>query len=149
MLAVIRIRGNTGIRGSMKDTMRMLRLTRVNHCTLFEATAQNLGMIKKCKDYVTWGEVDKATLSKLLEKRGRIGQRKLDGKDLEELKIKSFDELADAVLSGSLLLKNSKIKQVFRLHPPRKGHKSTKEYFPRGSLGNRREKINEIIGRMV
>jgi len=36
----------------------------------------------------------------------------------------------------------------FRLHPPRGGIK-TKFHFPKGVLGNHREKINELIERML
>ena len=40
------------------------------------------------------------------------------------------------------------IKPFFRLPPPRGGINS-KERFPKGVLGNHREKINELIRRML
>jgi large subunit ribosomal protein L30 len=40
------------------------------------------------------------------------------------------------------------LKPFFRLHPPRKGIKS-KLHFPKGVLGNHKEKINELIERML
>lgn len=36
----------------------------------------------------------------------------------------------------------------FRLHPPRGGIK-TKFHFPKGVLGNNKDKINDLIGRML
>lgn len=44
--------------------------------------------------------------------------------------------------------RKTKIKNFFRLHPPRKGIKS-KVHFPKGVLGNNQEKINELIERML
>ncbi|HTY43953.1 MAG TPA: uL30 family ribosomal protein [Patescibacteria group bacterium] len=43
----------------------------------------------------------------------------------------------------------SKIKNVFRLHPPRGGVKSTKMHYPKGVLGNNHEDINKLIVRML
>jgi large subunit ribosomal protein L30 len=40
------------------------------------------------------------------------------------------------------------IKPFFRLHPPRGGINS-KEKFPKGSLGDNQEKINELVRRML
>ena len=44
--------------------------------------------------------------------------------------------------------RKTKIKNFFRLHPPRGGIK-TKLHFPKGVLGNHKEKINELVGRML
>jgi ribosomal protein L30/L7E len=42
----------------------------------------------------------------------------------------------------------AKIGKVKRLHPPKKGFRSLKQSYPRGDLGYRGEKINELIARM-
>jgi large subunit ribosomal protein L30 len=39
--------------------------------------------------------------------------------------------------------------KVFRLHPPSRGLRSVKLHFPKGDLGYRGEKINELLKRMV
>jgi len=41
-----------------------------------------------------------------------------------------------------------KLKPFFRLHPPRKGINS-KLHFPAGVLGNNKEKINDLLARML
>ena len=66
--AVIRIRKSTKINHKIKDTLDMMNLKRINHCILLKSTPTNLGMIKKCKDYITWGEINSET-KKLLTKR--------------------------------------------------------------------------------
>ncbi|KKL95423.1 hypothetical protein LCGC14_1854700, partial [marine sediment metagenome] len=40
------------------------------------------------------------------------------------------------------------LKPFFRLHPPRKGIKS-KLHFPKGVLGDNKEKINDLVLRML
>lgn len=59
-VAVIRVRGMTKVRYEIRDTMAMLGLTRKHSMVIREATPSVLGMIKKAKDYVTYGFVDKA-----------------------------------------------------------------------------------------
>ena len=45
--------------------------------------------------------------------------------------------------------KDSGIKPVFRLSPPSGGFNAVKEYYPKGDLGYRGEKINELLKRMI
>ncbi len=44
--------------------------------------------------------------------------------------------------------KKGRIKPFFRLHPPRRGIKS-KLHYPKGVLGDNKDKINELIRRML
>ena len=67
--AVVRIRGSIGIRKPIKDTLQMLNLKRANHCVIIPKTKEKIGMLNKCKDYITWGEVDNETKALLVEKR--------------------------------------------------------------------------------
>ena len=71
-LVVVRIRGTINVREDMKDTLRMLRLNKVNNATIIPPTPQYLGMLQKAKDYITWGEISQETLTRLLKKRGRM-----------------------------------------------------------------------------
>lgn len=124
-LAVIRIRGLVGLKKTIKDTLEMLRLYRKNYCVILENKPETLGMIKKVKDYVTYGEVDEQTL------------KLLDEKKAEKTKDKEGKETT---------------KKFFRLNPPKKGfgRKGIKaSYSVGGTLGYRGEKINELIKRMV
>ncbi|MCD6478217.1 MAG: 50S ribosomal protein L30 [Candidatus Aenigmarchaeota archaeon] len=151
MLCVIRLRGSVKIKREIKDTLRMLRLYRKNTCTLINETPQNVGMIKKVKDYVTWGTISEDMLTKLIKKRGRtLGNKRLDEKFLKENKLKNFEELSKKILEGKIKLKESPIKPYFRLSPPSKGFKgSIKQHYPKGALGNRGDKINDLLKRMI
>jgi len=113
MITVIRITGDVGLRKDVAETLNRLRLRRKYSCVVFEnLTKEQLGMIKKVRDFVAFGDIDEKTYKKLVENR------------------------------------KTKIKNFFRLHPPRGGIK-TKLHFPKGVLGNHKEKINELIERML
>ena len=111
VLAVIRVRGVQGVRWKASQTMIQLRLTRRNHLVLVTDSPVVHGMLKECKDYITWGEASEEILSKL---KGKFGEQK-----------------------------------VYRLSPARKGFSSLKMPFPKGALGYRGEKINDLAARML
>lgn len=70
-IAAIRIRGLVNIKKTIEDTLDMLRLYRKNYCVVLENKPEVIGMLKKAKDYITWGEIDESTLKLLNEKRGK------------------------------------------------------------------------------
>ncbi len=69
-IAVILIRGIQGMNQDVKDTLRMMNILRRNACTIITNAPHHLGMINKIKNYITYGEVDEATLKVLKEKKG-------------------------------------------------------------------------------
>ena len=141
MFAVVRIRGSVKTSKRIEDTLKMLRLTRTNHCVVVPETDTIRGMVKKANSWITWGEIDNITLEKLVYKRGRMkGDQRIDEKHAKEIAKKIVNDQS---------LNNVDIKHVFRLSPPSKGHKSVKILYPKGSLGYRGEKINELIKRMI
>ncbi len=151
--AVVRVRGRIGVRGDIADTLKMLRLHKVNHCVIVPETDSIKGMLQKAKDYITWGEINKDTLVKLILKRGRLkGDKRVDEEKIKELTGMSVEELAEKIISGEIKLKDTPLKPVFRLHPPRKGYErgGIKKHFKiGGALGYRGEKINDLLERMM
>jgi len=150
-VAVVRVRGKVGTREPVEETMRKLRLTRVNHCVVIDDSPQNMGMVKKCCDYVTWGEIDAGTLALLVMKRGRTpGNRRVGEEELGGSGFDSFESFAEKVFKFECELSALKnLKPVFRLHPPSGGHRHIKKPYPAGALGYRGIKINELLRRMV
>ena len=152
----VRIRGAPGMRGKILDTLKMLRMHKVNHGVLLWGNPSYIGMLGKCKDYIAYGEIDEKTLIRLLRVRGKVeGNESLTEEHIKNLtKYKNFKELAKALLNGEIQYREKdiyKIKPVFRLHPPRKGHRGTikKHYNEGGTLGNIGLYINELIHKML
>jgi len=150
MFAVVRIRGKA--RKEIEDTLRMLRLEKVNNCVILPEKPDFKGMLQKVKDFVTWGEIEKEVLVELLKKRLRAkGDKRVDEKMLKELtNFESFESFASALLEEKVKVKDFEgLNPVFRLTPPSKGFKSVKEHWPKGDLGYRGKEINELIKRMI
>ncbi len=141
MFVVIRIRGPAKTDKRIADTLKMLRLNRTNHCVLVSENPTFEGMFKKAKNWITWGQIDDKTLEKLVFKRGRLeGNKRVDQKKAKDIAKKIVKNQS---------LNGLKIKPIFRLSPPSKGHKSVKLSYPKGALGPRGDKINELIKRMI
>lgn len=115
MICIIRIKGQVGLNKDIKETFKRLKLNKKYSCRVFEKPTEiELGMIKKLKDFIAFGEINEETYKELKEKRGKKG------------------------------------KKIFRLHPPRGGIESKKHFgVGKGVLGNNKDKINELIRRML
>jgi len=154
VFAVVRIRGSVGVPKRIEDTLKLLRLKRRYWCNILPENDSIKGMLEKVKDFVTYGEIDKETLVHLLRKRLRMkgnGNKKVSEADLKKVTgFNSFEEFADALLSGKVKLKQYEaLFPYFRLRPPSKGLKSIKEHWPKGDLGYRGKEINELLRRMI
>jgi large subunit ribosomal protein L30 len=152
----VRVRGALGMRGKILDTLSMLRINKVNHGVLIWGEKSFMGMLNKCKDYIAYGEIDEKTLVRLLRVRGKVeGQKVLTDEHIKNLTdYKDIKEFAKALLDGKIQYREKdifKIKPVFRLHPPRKGHRGTikKHYAEGGTLGNVGDYINIMIHKML
>lgn len=120
-IAIILLRGRIGTHHAVKHTLDLLNIKKKHVCVLVEDNDVNRGMIKKVKDYVTWGIIDEETKKELQEKRGKKDEK-------------------------------GNFKSYYNLNPPKGGFekKGTKQPFNLGgALGNRKEKINELIKKML
>lgn len=151
--AVVRVRGTVNIKPDIKRTLRLFRLTRANHCVLLDEKNSTKGMLQIAKDYVTWGELDKEVLSKLIKNRGMLE----GGKELTEEHVKSatsydtIEKLTQAVVDNKFNYKDiPNVKPIFRLSPPKNGYGGIKRSFKKGgALGYRGKDINKLIARML
>jgi len=151
--AIIRLRGTQNINPKTKDTLKYLRLNRINHCVVLPDNETTKGMLQTAKDYVTWGEISAETLAELIRTRGRlVGDKPVTDEHVKaNTKFATIEELAKAIASGSFNYKQvDGIKPLFRLHPAKNGIEGIKRSFPNGgSLGYRGENINKLLTRMT
>tara|TARA_Y100000310_G_scaffold242508_1_gene246669 strand:+ start:1584 stop:1979 length:396 start_codon:yes stop_codon:yes gene_type:complete len=131
MIAIIRISGMVKVAKDVQNTLDRLKLRRKYACVVLKESDVVKGMLAKVRSEVAYGKIDDATLKKLISKRGQ----KIDKtKEVKEVKDLNFEE--------------ANLKPFFRLHPARGGI-NTKQHFPKGVLGNHKDKINDLIGRML
>lgn len=65
MYAVVRVRGGINAPKKIKDTLKMLDLPYINNCVILPKNKSYEGMLKKVKDYITWGEIDEKALKSI------------------------------------------------------------------------------------
>ena len=151
--AAVRVRGTVNVNPDIKRTLQLLNLTRANHCVLLEEKPSIKGMLQVAKDYVTWGEIEKDVLSKLISSRGKIE----GDKELTDDYIKSatsydgVNKLSQAIIDNKFKYKDiPNVKPIFRLNPPKKGYEGIKRSFAnKGALGYRGKEINKLITKMI
>tara|TARA_Y100000748_G_C15216754_1_gene379568 strand:- start:31 stop:504 length:474 start_codon:yes stop_codon:yes gene_type:complete len=149
--AVVRVRGSVNVNPKIKETMKLMKLSRVNHCVIIPENETYTGMLNIIKDYVTWGEIDSETTELLLESSGKSsGNSAFSKKHLKETSFKTMKALAKGLTEGKVVMRDVPgLKPLFRLHPPRKGYEGIKRSFKvGGALGYRADKINILLRRM-
>ena len=152
---VIRARSDRGVERSIRETMSMLNLTKVNHATIIPDPPTYAGMLQKVKDFVTWGEISAEAIAGLIRDRGRLmGDHPItDAVVKDGSNYKDIDSFAKAIASGEATVKDLEaMKRVFRLHPPRgnKGWGGVKRHYTvGGALGFRGDAIEELAARMM
>ena len=154
IFAVVRIRGDVGVKKDIKDTLKMLKLYKKNTCIVVNNSSNLIGMLIKVKDYITWGDIDEKTFKELLEKRGRLpGKQKFTEAYLREKLKLNIDVFIKEFFECKKTLKDIPgFKPYFKLHPPRGGfeRKGIKTPFSLGGvLGYRKEKMNDLVRKML
>jgi len=153
-LAVIRIRGSIKLNRNVEDTLKMLRLYRKNSCIVISNSKNYLGMLTKVKDYITWGEINEKVFTTLLEKRGKLpGNKPLSEDYLKEKLNLDYSMFTKQFFEDKKTLRDIPgLRQVFRLKPPTRGFEKggiKKPFSLGGVLGYRKDKINDLIMRML
>jgi large subunit ribosomal protein L30 len=141
MYAVIRLRGTVNLAPKARKTLDLLGLKRINNLSLQMQNESSRKMIKMVEDFVTYGEIDDATLKELIEKRATP----LEGKKVDTKKV-----LAD--LKAGKTIREAGVRNLFTMSPPQGGfeRKGIKvPYKIGGALGYRKEAINELIKKML
>lgn len=126
LILVIRLRGIQGVPEKIYSNLKTMGLHRRHSARIVRNSLINQGIIKKIKDYTTWGYLSES----------------FDFEKLVEAKKLLFEEN----LQNELL--NDKVKS-FGLNSPRKGLRSIKKpYNRKGDLGFRPD-IQKLVLRML
>ena len=152
MYVTIRLRGGVNARHEINETLRLLRLNRVNHCVVVDENPHYKGMLQKVTGYIAWGEVSSESLALLLRHRGELarGVKLTDEHIRGNTDYGSINDFSLAVCRGDAYLRDVPgLRPVFRLHPPRKGHRGIKKSYREGGvLGYHGDEIATLIKKM-
>ena len=139
-IVVIRVRGKIHLTHELRKTFEMLNLHNKNGCVVIDNTPSKIGMVKRVKDYVTWGEITEENYKKLVETKADLYEARLE-------------DSKGIIKYNKFFTHNKKnYKKFIRLSPPRKGFGRAGVKTPftlRGALGYRGEKINDLLKRMI
>lgn len=139
MILVIRIGGLVDMTKEFQEMLFRFRLRRKYSAVLIQPTVINMKLLKKLRNHVAYGEINKETMKELIEKRGV---------PLDKSKKINSEKVMDQLEKNPL---NSDIKPFFRLHPPRGGIDSKKHFgvSKKAVLGDNKDKINDLVRRML
>ncbi|NOZ81235.1 MAG: 50S ribosomal protein L30 [DPANN group archaeon] len=139
-VAAIRLRGDVNIHYDIKRTLELLRLQRKHVCVVYQNSVSLQGMLRKVKDYVTFGTIDEATLKELVAKRGSLFT------DREQ------DSKGKITYNKFIVIDGKKVRPYFRLNPPRGGFETKgikKPYTVGGALGKRKDGVDLLVRKML
>jgi large subunit ribosomal protein L30 len=146
-LCVIKIRSSLKKSGGVQTVIKNLGLNKLYSCVLIDDTPANIGMLKVADNILTYGEIDKEMLKKLLVKRAMTSIRKKYTVQNSEYEI-----VADKLMSSTAKLADMGIRRVFHLHPPYGGFERNGKKTPfslKGVFGYRGTEINKLLVRMA
>lgn len=157
---VIRTRGINKLSPKQRKIMQLLRLRQINNGTLVKLNKATWNMIKKVEPLITYGFPSRATVSKLVYGRGfgKVNRRREPLQDnsvvdsvLGKHGISCVEDLIHELWTvGANFRQANNFLWPFKLTNPRKGWERKREPFMKGGAwGNREEKINELINRML
>ncbi len=155
-LLVIRLKGEFGTPWDLGTALTTLHLKGKFNAVLVENKPENIGMLRKVKDYVTWGDVSANDVAMLLKERGEFtgGSPMTDETIKKKFGEPTVQDLASALINGRIdlrTLRQGGLSPVFRLHPPSGGFDGTikRPYTSRGELGNRGPTMKDLLDRMM
>jgi len=153
MQAVVQLRGEIDMAQDVRDTMKLLNLHTVNHCTLVPETDAYRGMIAKVHDHIAYGEPSVDVIATLIRRRGEPEEGEADIDDewvADNTDYDGVDALAEALVDEETTLDEQGLSPVLRLHPPRGGHDGIKHPVKEGGqLGEHdTASIDELLSSM-
>jgi len=157
---VIRTRGINGLHPRVRKILQLLRLRQINNGVFVKLNKATINMLRIVEPYVAWGYPNMKSVHDLVFKRGFAkvkGQRIpiVDNKIIEDkLGKKNIICIADLIHEiasvGPSFRQSTNFLWPFKLNTPNGGwNKKTVHYVEGGDYGNREDKINDLLRRMI
>lgn len=158
---VIRIRGINKVAPKVRKVLELFRLRQINNGTFVKLNKATINMLRIAEPYITWGYPSLKTVKQLIYKRGFVkhaGQRipitdnfVIERKLRAGYRIQCVEDLVYQVFTvGRVFRKVNNFLWPFKLNTPTGGWRKKNNHFVEGGdFGNREEKINELVQRMV
>jgi len=157
---VIRIRGVNGLAPKPRKVLQLLRLRQINNGVFVRLNKATLNMLRLAEPYIAWGYPNLKTVKELVYKRGfaRINKQRIPITDNSIIESKlgrqgltCVEDLIHEIFTvGPNFKRVSNFFWYFKLNNPKGGfNKKTNHYVEGGDFGNREDKINALVRRMI
>jgi 60S ribosomal protein uL30 len=159
---VVRIRGTIGVSPKAKKVMRLFRLRQLHNATFVRLNEATIRMLRLIEPYCTYGYPSRATVEKLIYKRGfgKLNKQRIpiaDNSVIEEGLGKfgiccAADLIHEIITVGPHFKEANNFLWPFKLSSPTGGFsRKTKllHFMEGGESGARGEEINKLIKKMI
>ncbi|USP73672.1 uncharacterized protein yc1106_00946 [Curvularia clavata] len=157
---VVRIKGINKIDPKKRKTLQLLRLLQINNGVFIKLTKATMEMLKIVEPFVAYGYPNQKSVRELIYKRGygKVDKQRIPLTDNEIIEenlgkygmICMEDLIHEICTVGPNFKAASNFLWPFKLNSPTGGFRKRKfkHYIEGGDLGNREDKINELIRQM-
>ncbi|EOA82968.1 uncharacterized protein SETTUDRAFT_43752 [Exserohilum turcica Et28A] len=157
---VVRIKGINKIDPKKRKTLQLLRLLQINNGVFIKLTKATMEMLKIVEPFVAYGYPNQKSVRELIYKRGygKVDKQRIPLTDNEIIEenlgkygmICMEDVIHEICTVGPNFKAASNFLWPFKLNSPTGGFRKRKfkHYIEGGDLGNREDKINELIRQM-
>ncbi|KAJ8668835.1 hypothetical protein QAD02_000099 [Eretmocerus hayati] len=157
---VMRIRGVNQVSPKVRKVLKLFRLRQINNGVFIKLNKATINMLRIIEPYITWGYPNLKSVRELIYKRGfaKINRQRIPitsnaiiEKALGNKNIICTEDLIHEIFTvGQKFKYASNFLWPFKLNTPTGGwRKKTNHYVEGGDFGNREDKINELLRRMV
>ncbi|KAK3926967.1 60S ribosomal protein L7 [Frankliniella fusca] len=157
---VIRIRGVNKVAPKVRKVLQLFRLKQINNGVFVSLNKATVNMLRICEPYITWGYPNLKSIRELVYKRGfaKVNHQRIPitSNEIIENALKNKDIICVEDLIHEIFTVGKKFKYAsnflwpFKLNTPTGGwRRKNNHYVEGGDFGNREDKINELLRRMV
>merc|ERR1711893_93934 len=157
---VVRIRGVNGIHPRPRKVMQLFRLRQINNGVFLRLNKATINMLRIAEPYITWGIPNLKAVREIVYKRGygKVDGRRIPLTDnaIIEQKLGKFgiicveDLIHEIFTVGPHFKEASNFLWPVKLNTPLGGWKKKNNHFvDGGDFGDREDKINRLLKRMI
>merc|ERR1712042_58652 len=157
---VMRIRGINQVAPKVRKVLQLFRLRQINNGVFIKLNKATINMLRICEPFVAWGTPNLKSVRELIYKRGyaKVEGRRIpiSSNDVVENVLGKYGMICvEDVIHGIMTVGEnfkyaSNFLWPFKLNTPSGGwRKKTNHFVEGGDFGNREDKINELLRKMV
>jgi large subunit ribosomal protein L7e len=160
VMLVVRIRGINCLSPTTRKILQLFKLRQLHNATLIRINKATVNMLRKVEPFIAYGYPTQKTIRQMIYKRGyaKINKQRIPltsniivEQALGKFGIISIEDLIhELVTLGPHFKEANAFLWTFKLSSPSDGFSNKRHPFHQGGdWGNREEKINELVQRMI